>query len=125
MKLIGGLLAVALLAGCTSSSKTIESSPTVSPTSTSTPPASPTSASAEATSQPVAAVAADTKQHTAVLAAKLLTKVAIEGRAPKTGYTRGRFGAAWSDDTTNPSGHNGCDTRTICIRSLPGATLPQ
>jgi len=43
-------------------------------------------------------------------AARLAT-LPIKGRAPKTGYHRGLFGDAWTDDVTVADGHNGCDTR--------------
>ena len=39
-------------------------------------------------------------------AAQALATLAVKGRAPRTGYSRDRFGAAWSDVD-----HNGCDTR--------------
>ena len=39
-------------------------------------------------------------------AEQALTTLKVKGRAPKTGYSRDRFGAAWSDVD-----HNGCDTR--------------
>jgi hypothetical protein len=58
-------------------------------------------------------------------AAAALVQLPIRGRAPKAGYQRSEFGPAWSDAVNVAGGHNGCDTRTICIRSLPGATLPQ
>lgn len=35
-----------------------------------------------------------------------IAKMAVKGRAPKTGYTRAQFGAAWKDVD-----RNGCDTR--------------
>jgi hypothetical protein len=35
-----------------------------------------------------------------------LDSLAVKGRAPKTGYSRREFGAAWTDVD-----HNGCDTR--------------
>jgi hypothetical protein len=47
---------------------------------------------------PVAVTAGD--------AAAALAKLPAKGRAPKTGYTRDQFGAAWSDID-----HNGCDQR--------------
>jgi hypothetical protein len=40
-----------------------------------------------------------------------LATVAVKGRAPRTGYARERFGAAWSDVD-----HNGCDTRDDVLR---------
>ena len=39
-------------------------------------------------------------------AAAVLATLTVKGRAPKTGYTREQFGAAWSDVD-----RNGCDTR--------------
>lgn len=33
-----------------------------------------------------------------------------------TGYSRDRFGPAWTDDTGAPLGHNGCDTRDDILR---------
>ena len=39
-------------------------------------------------------------------AAQALATLKVKGRAPKTGYSRELFGAAWSDVD-----HNGCDTR--------------
>lgn len=41
----------------------------------------------------------------------LLGALAVKGRAPKTGYDRDAFGAAWTD--TN---RNGCDTRNDILR---------
>jgi hypothetical protein len=35
----------------------------------------------------------------------------VKGRAPKTGYSRDRFGSAWID-----TDHNGCDTRDDILR---------
>ncbi|PQM48646.1 hypothetical protein C1Y40_01128 [Mycobacterium talmoniae] len=45
-----------------------------------------------------------------------LDSLPIKGRAPKTGYDRGLFGEAWSDDVTVADGHNGCDTRNDILR---------
>ena len=36
----------------------------------------------------------------------VVEKLAVKGRAPKTGYSRDQFGTAWKDVD-----HNGCDTR--------------
>jgi len=45
---------------------------------------------------------------------KVLGQIAVKGRAPKTGYSRAQFGAAWTDVD-----HNGCDTRNdILTRDL-------
>lgn len=47
-----------------------------------------------------------------------LNTLPIKGRAPKTGYSRAQFGAAWSDVD-----HNGCDTRNdILNRDLTSIT---
>ena len=46
----------------------------------------------------------------------ILSKAPVKGPAPKTGYTRDKFGAAWSDDVADPSGHNGCDQRSDILR---------
>ncbi|HEX4019350.1 MAG TPA: HNH endonuclease family protein [Frankiaceae bacterium] len=40
-----------------------------------------------------------------------LQGVPVKGRAPKTGYSRGKFGEAWADVD-----HNGCDTRDDVLR---------
>jgi len=48
-----------------------------------------------------------------------LETLAVKGRAPKTGYSRAQFGAAWSDDVSVAGGRNGCDTRNdILARDL-------
>ena len=53
-----------------------------------------------------------------------LGTLAVKGRAPKTGYSREQFGPAWTDDSTAPDGHNGCDTRNdILRRDLVDLTL--
>ena len=62
---------------------------------------------------PAAPAQADAKSSATL--AKLAT-LAVKGRAPKTGYDRSRFGAAWTDDVTVADGHNGCDTRNDILR---------
>jgi hypothetical protein len=48
-----------------------------------------------------------------------LAAIPVKGRAPKTGYSRDQFGAAWADVD-----HNGCDTRNdILARDLTGETF--
>jgi hypothetical protein len=48
-----------------------------------------------------------------------LETISVKGRAPKTGYSRGEFGAAWADVD-----RNGCDTRNdILARDLEGETF--
>ncbi|MCI1984619.1 MAG: excalibur calcium-binding domain-containing protein [Bifidobacteriaceae bacterium] len=45
-----------------------------------------------------------------------LNKLPVKGRAPKTGYSRAKFGPAWADVN-----HNGCDTRNdVLKRDLTG-----
>ncbi|WP_308250950.1 HNH endonuclease family protein [Nonomuraea rhizosphaerae] len=44
-------------------------------------------------------------------ARKKLAKLAVKGRAPKTGFDRDEFGPAWSDVD-----HNGCDTRNDILK---------
>lgn len=45
-----------------------------------------------------------------------LASLPVKGRAPMTGYDRSAFGPAWSDDTDDEWGHNGCDTRNDVLR---------
>ena len=52
-------------------------------------------------------------------AAAVLDTITVKGRAPKTGYSRDQFGAAWTDDNDDPGGNNGCRTRDdILARDL-------
>lgn len=83
------------------------SSPTPSAPSTSSPtPSAPTSgapASGPAASGP---------------AVDALARLAVKGRAPKTGYSREQFGQAWRD-----TDRNGCDQRNdVLRRDLQGTT---
>lgn len=45
-------------------------------------------------------------QAAAPTVVEVIAKMAVKGRAAKTGYTRDQFGTAWKDVD-----HNGCDTR--------------
>lgn len=45
-----------------------------------------------------------------------LDDLPVKGRAPTTGYSRDQFGPAWTDDTTAPLSHNGCDTRNDILQ---------
>lgn len=45
-----------------------------------------------------------------------LDELEVKGRAPKSDYSRDKFGQEWSDDVRVQGGRNGCDTRIICIR---------
>lgn len=46
----------------------------------------------------------------------VLEDIPVKGRAPRTGYDRDEFGAAWTDDVDVQGGHNGCDTRNDVLR---------
>lgn len=51
----------------------------------------------------------------------VLEQLPVKGRAPKTGYSRDQFGAAWSDVD-----HNGCDTRNdILNRDMSDKTYKE
>ncbi|WP_427015956.1 GmrSD restriction endonuclease domain-containing protein [Pseudarthrobacter sp. P1] len=66
-----------------------------------------------------AAAAANPQPAYATKALDLLATLPVKGRAPKTGYSRDQFGAAWSDVD-----HNGCDTRNdILARDLTATTF--
>ena len=52
----------------------------------------------------------------ATAALTTLNTLAVKGRAPKTGYDRALFGAAWTDDVSVEGGRNGCDTRNDILR---------
>jgi len=59
---------------------------------------------------------AEAAQPTAV---SVVEKLAVKGRAPKTGYARDQFGTAWKDVD-----RNGCDTRNdILNRDLTAKTF--
>ena len=91
----------------TSSAATLTSTTTASSTpaaATSTPPPATTASKPAPTTTRATAAA-----QGAALAA--LAKLAVKGRAPKTGYDRDRFGPAWADVD-----RNGCDTRNDILR---------
>jgi hypothetical protein len=99
---------------------------------------SPSARESEATAGPATDVAAASSDRTKEPAAAgqaaptravdeallMLQTLPVKGRAPKTGYDRSLFGAAWTDDVTVDGGHNGCDTRNdILRRDLTGAVI--
>ncbi|MGD9957069.1 MAG: DUF1524 domain-containing protein [Candidatus Nanopelagicales bacterium] len=94
------------------SSRPASSAPSVvasssAPAPSETPSATPTPSAGTSTPVPKSA---------AVVALAGLT---VKGRAPKTGYTRERFGPAWVDVD-----RNGCDTRNdMLIRDLTDRTM--
>ncbi|MGB3675928.1 MAG: HNH endonuclease family protein [Candidatus Nanopelagicales bacterium] len=55
-------------------------------------------------------------QSGSAAALALLDTLEIKGRAPKTGYSRDKFGQAWSDDVSVEMGHDGCDTRNNVLQ---------
>ena len=54
---------------------------------------------------------AATKPKKGDTASSILNTLLVKGRAPKTGYTRAQFGAAWKDVDGN-----GCDTRNDILK---------
>jgi hypothetical protein len=48
---------------------------------------------------------------------QLATLRVLPARPHRPGYTRDRFGPAWTDDTSAPGGHDGCDTRDDVLRA--------
>lgn len=46
----------------------------------------------------------------------MLEQIAVKGRAPKTGYSRSEFGAAWTDKASVEGSNNSCDTRNDILR---------
>jgi hypothetical protein len=107
---------VARTAG-TAATASVSPSPRASPAASATPsatssPTTPPSEEPETTDDIIARAEDDT-----ALAA--LAAIAVKGRAPKTGYDRDLFGAAWTD-----TDRNGCDTRNdILQRDLTGETF--
>lgn len=68
--------------------------------------------------QPVDAAAA-TPLAPGGSAAEALATLPVKGRAPKTGYSRDRFGASWTD-----TDHNGCDQRNqVLARDMTEETF--
>jgi hypothetical protein len=49
----------------------------------------------------------------------VLSLLPVRGKVPLTGYSRDLYGQAWTDDNSNPLGHNGCDARIIWIFCVP------
>jgi hypothetical protein len=109
---------VALITGCDSTAGRPAASPADSPAATMAPVATTAPA---ATSAPSTSAAPPPAAPGTALAA--LAVLPVKGRAPMTGYTRARFGPAWSDDTAMPFGHNGCDTRNDILRRDLQATV--
>ena len=104
------LAAAALVSGCGSAS----SSPAKGSSDPAQTPAMTPSTVVE-TITPVAAKNVTTttmaKRAAAGTALAAVARLTVEGRAPKTGYTRDQFGQAWFD-----ADRNGCDTRNDILR---------
>ncbi|ACL42006.1 conserved hypothetical protein (plasmid) [Pseudarthrobacter chlorophenolicus A6] len=64
-----------------------------------------------ATSSTEAPATGSSNPAEAATALAQLETIPVKGKAPKTGYSRDQFGAAWSDVD-----HNGCDTRNDILR---------
>ena len=126
---VAALAIVLMIAGCSSTASNRLSTSEPAPPTVSTPTrASSTASSTARTStaartspakrtssiRPVAPTTAPPSTTGGVLIA--LAGLLIKGRAPMTGYSRAQFGPAWSDDTIEPFGHNGCDTRNDVLR---------
>jgi hypothetical protein len=107
-------VALTLLAACT------QPESRAAPATTSAPGSSASGPTTSAA--PVGSAPADAT--TGATALTLLAGVPVKGRAPRTGYDRDRFGPAWTDNTHDRLGHNGCDTRNdILRRDLVDLTL--
>lgn len=112
------LAIAAATSGTSEGARASLSAPTVAPVlSESARPTSTSSASAPPTTTKPAAVTATgprTVRDGTVVAA--LATLRVKGRAPTTGYSRAQFGVAWTDNTADIGGHNGCDTRNDILR---------
>lgn len=88
----------------------VSSQPSDTETSTSVPKATATpSQSVSSSASPSSIASQETSSGSS--AVSVLSTLPVKGRAPKTGYSRDQFGAAWADVD-----HNGCDTRNDILR---------
>ena len=98
------------------SSSSAQPSTTSLPSSTTTPEPEPSQTAEE--QQSTADMIGQALEGAQDNALTVLNTLAVKGRAPKTGYSRDQFGAAWADVD-----HNGCDTRNdILNRDLTDKT---
>jgi Protein of unknown function (DUF1524) len=119
-RLLAAVLAFAALTACTPVDATQPGADGASPASQ-TSKASGTSGTSETTPKAPKATGKAPAQPSGSTgsALKLLARIPVKGRAPTTGYTRARFGPAWSD-----TDRNGCDQRNdILRRDLTGETF--
>lgn len=130
---LGAMLTTIVLSACAAPAPVTPDATTVTVTATheevvvvvEEPPITETkTVAATAAPEPTPSRTSSTKPSGASPALAALAQLPVKGRAPKTGYDRAMFGQAWSDDVTEPYGHNGCDTRNdILRRDLSGITV--
>ena len=100
------------------SSSSAQSSTTSSPSATTTPEPEPEPSQTAEEQKSTADMIGQAPEGAQDNALTVLDTLAVKGRAPKTGYSRDQFGAAWADVD-----HNGCDTRNdILNRDLTDKT---
>ena len=100
------------------SSSSAQPSTTSSPSATTTPEPEPEPSQTAEEQQSTADMIGQAPEGAQDNALTVLDTLAVKGRAPKTGYSRDQFGAAWADVD-----HNGCDTRNdILNRDLTDKT---
>lgn len=119
------LAAVLLTTGCTTGTINTPAKPLPD---ISSPASTPAPSSAASTPAPVETPLADAGKAPAAtgdaasevaVAKATIDTITVKGRAPKTGYSRDQFGAAWADVDKN-----GCDTRNdILKRDLTDITF--
>jgi hypothetical protein len=118
------VLVAGLLAGCAEASLPVVVDPSADVPARSAPGSAPASSGSAAATPvpeqdeagPTTAPGPATASGSALAA---LRRLAVKGRAPRTGYTRAAFGPAWAD-----LDHNGCDTRDdVLRRDLSGVVL--
>lgn len=90
-----------------SASSQAPSSPPTSTVGSASPSGTPTTTTTSSTNKPPLTPATAAK-GTALAA---VAKLAVKGRAPKSGYSREQYGQAWFD-----TDRNGCDTRNDMLR---------
>uniref|UniRef100_UPI003D947B10 HNH endonuclease family protein n=1 Tax=Gordonia sp. B7-2 TaxID=3420932 RepID=UPI003D947B10 len=106
------IVALAATPGCATATPASTSSPSsVSPSAT-PPSVAPPTVTPPSMSPP--GVSPSIPPTSPVL--RRLDALVVKGRAPRTGYSRTKFGQAWSDDVSVAEGHNGCDTRNDILR---------
>jgi len=112
----------ARIAQTSSSATSSTGKPSIAPVAamnSSSPEVSPTAAGNSDAGKALAAPAAVPvvrEGEGAQSAVTALEALRVAGRAPRTGYSRARFGRSWTDDVDVDGGHNGCDTRNDVLR---------